>query len=174
MSRILCVDDVAENLKLLECDLEDEGFEVVTASGGAEALELISTKVFSAVILDWMMPGLSGIDTLKTLRKEQSAVELPVIMATALNESSNMLEALEALEAGANDYVTKPIKMGILLARLRSHLRVRELSEALRIATTIDALTGAAKSPAVLCTGATTSRIHDALQERLSDCDSGS
>lgn len=125
MAKILCVDDLPDNLKLLQADLEDEGYEVVTAADGSEALAVLEKMKVSAVILDWMMPGLSGIETLKRIRQKTSGAELPVIMATALNEVENVVEALAA---GANDYVSKPIEMEILLARLGAHLRVQELT----------------------------------------------
>lgn len=139
MVKILCVDDVPDNLKLLQADLEDEGYDVATACDGSDALAQLEKTNFSAVILDWMMPGLSGIETLKRIRQTYSPANLPVIMATALNEAENIVEALGA---GANDYVTKPIESEILSARLGAHLRVRELTEALHVAATTDFLTG--------------------------------
>ena len=138
MTRVLCVDDVPDNLTLLQADLEDEGYEVETAADGFEALEKLKNSDYDAVILDWMMPKLSGIETLKKIRDVYTQTELPVIMATALSEAANIVEALET---GANDYVTKPIEIEILIARLKVHLQVRELTTELRQAANIDFLT---------------------------------
>ena len=138
MARILCVDDVPDNLKLLREDLEDEGYEVVTVYDGSQALEKLAEGDFAAVILDWMMPGLSGIETLKRIRESASSAELPVIMATALSDVDNVLEAFAA---GANDYITKPIESEVLFARLGAHLQIQELTTELRLVATIDFLT---------------------------------
>ena len=123
--KILCVDDVQDNLKLLQVDLEDEGYVVATAESGEAALAMLEAEEFHAIILDWMMPGLTGIDVLKAVRAQHDPTELPVIMATALSEVENVVLALDA---GANDYITKPIEFEILLARLKAHLRVKELT----------------------------------------------
>ena len=125
-TKILCVDDIDDNLRLLRADLEDEGFVVETAHNGKAALESIERDPPAAVILDWMMPGLTGIETLRRIRETRPSAELPVIMATALSEVENVVEAFSE---GANDYVTKPIEIEILIARLRAHLRIRELTE---------------------------------------------
>ena len=124
--KILVVDDNADNRDLIRRRLEREGYGVVEAEDGSRALELIRQQPFDLVILDVMMPGLSGIDVLQTLRRRFSGAELPVIMATAKNQSEDIVEALDH---GANDYVTKPLDFPVVLARVQAHLRTREASQ---------------------------------------------
>jgi len=118
--RLLVVDDVDDNRDLLSRWLQKRGFEVVTAHDGPRALEIIASQHIDLVILDVTMPGMSGIDVLKALRKAHPATELPVIMATARTQSEHMVEALDL---GANDYVTKPIDFPVLHARVLATLR---------------------------------------------------
>jgi len=123
--RILCVDDVADNIKLLAAELEDEGYQVLSASDGESALEVLRSESVDAVILDVMMPGISGFEVLDRVRSERSALDLPILMATALSDVENVISALSR---GANDYVVKPLDMDIVLARLRTHLELARLS----------------------------------------------
>lgn len=118
--RILVVDDHEDNLDLLKRRLERRGYWVETASNGPDALERIAHEPFELVILDVMMPGMSGLEVLQAVRARRSSRELPVIMATAKSGSSDVIEALDK---GANDYVVKPIDLDVLLARMRAHLR---------------------------------------------------
>ena len=117
--RILVVDDNALNRDMLSRRLARRGYQVSVAESGEEALDAIRTHPFDLVLLDWMMPGLSGIDVLKEIRKTFSAVELPVIMATAKTEADDIVVALRL---DANDYVTKPLNFDVVNARIRSHL----------------------------------------------------
>ncbi|MBZ0235694.1 MAG: response regulator, partial [Deltaproteobacteria bacterium] len=117
---LLVVDDVDDNRDLLSRWLKKRGFVVLTASGGAEALRIVAEKSVDLVILDITMPEMSGIDVLRELRKAAGAADLPVIMATARTRSENVIEALDL---GANDYVTKPIDLPILHARVVAQLR---------------------------------------------------
>jgi PAS domain S-box-containing protein len=117
--RILVVDDNALNRDMLSRRLQRRGYQVSVAESGEEALKAIRSQRFDLVLLDWMMPGLSGIDVLKQVRERFSAVELPIIMATAKTEAEDIVVALR-LEA--NDYVTKPLNFDVVSARIRSHL----------------------------------------------------
>jgi serine/threonine protein kinase/ActR/RegA family two-component response regulator len=118
--RVLIVDDNDINLDLLSRRLQRKDYEVLTARSGPEALELIEREPVDIVLLDVMMPGMTGLEVLEEIRKKRDAMTLPVIMATARADSSDVVEALDK---GANDYVTKPIEFDILVARMRVHLR---------------------------------------------------
>ena len=118
--RVLVVDDHEANVDLLCRRLERRGYETVAARSGPEALERIEKERFDLVLLDVMMPGMSGLEVLEAIRRTRSADVLPVIMATAKSGSNDVVEALDA---GANDFVTKPIDVDVLLARIRVHLR---------------------------------------------------
>jgi CheY-like chemotaxis protein len=117
---LLVVDDVDDNRDLLSRWLKKRGFEVATAASGAEALDVVARRSIDLVILDVTMPGMSGLEVLRELRKVSGAADLPVIMATARARSEHMVEALDL---GANDYVTKPIDFPVLHARVLATLR---------------------------------------------------
>ncbi len=123
--KILIVDDTPVNLMLLRVNLKRAGYEVVEAPNGEEALRAVEAASPDLVLLDVVMPGLSGIDVLRSLRSRYPVTVLPVIMATALSESASVVEALTL---GANDYVTKPLDMPVVLARLRTHLAIKHLT----------------------------------------------
>ena len=93
-ARILIVDDIADNRAILLRRFQRQGFEVVEADGGLKALELIDCQEFDLVLLDVMMPGIDGVETLKRIRSQKSASTLPVIMVTAKSESENVFESL--------------------------------------------------------------------------------
>jgi serine/threonine protein kinase len=118
--RILVVDDNEMNTDLLKRRLEKRGFLVVTASSGKEALRILGQQHIDLVLLDVMMPEMNGVQVLEAIRANRSPTALPVIMATA---KSDAVDIVEALDKGANDYVTKPIDLDVLLARMRVHLR---------------------------------------------------
>src|ERR1700682_768834 len=117
--RLLIVDDISDNRAILMRRFQRRGFEVVEADSGFAAIELINRESFDLVLLDVMMPGIDGIETLKRIRSQQSASALPVIMVTAKSESSNIVDALEI---GANDYVTKPVDFAVALARVNAQI----------------------------------------------------
>ncbi|WP_366918563.1 response regulator [Acaryochloris sp. IP29b_bin.148] len=123
--KLLVVDDIEANRDMLGRRLQRKGYDVVLAESGEAALELIATTEIALVLLDIMMPGIGGIETLKRIRQTYSQEQLPVIMATAKDTSDNIVEALEL---GANDYITKPIDLPVALARIQSHLKTREAS----------------------------------------------
>ena len=126
---LLVVDDEPLNRDMLSRRLERRGYRVVLAEGGEQALELIRQDPFDLILLDHMMPGLSGLETLRLLRETRSAAELPVIMVTAKSQSEAIVEALSL---GANDYVTKPIDFPVVLARIRNHLAQKKALDTVR------------------------------------------
>jgi DNA-binding response OmpR family regulator len=116
----LLVDDDAMNRDALARRLSRSGYKVLTADCGGAALRMIRDERIDAVLLDVMMPGMSGLETLRQLRQIRSVADLPVIMVTAKDESDDVVEALDL---GANDYVTKPYSPKELRARVRALLR---------------------------------------------------
>jgi DNA-binding response OmpR family regulator len=127
-TRILIVDDVEDNRIVLQRQLQRSGFETTLCEDGIAALAEVSANPPDLVILDWMMPNLSGLDTLKGIREHFDGNQLPVIMCTARDEESSIGVAMDA---GANDYVQKPIRMPVLLARISSQLIRKAAVEAL-------------------------------------------
>src|SRR5215467_13746830 len=121
-SSILLVDDDELNREGLARRLRQHGYEVIVAKSGRAAIELLGDRRFDVTLLDVMMPGMSGLEVLKFLRRIDSLIDLPIIMVTARGESE---EIVEALELGANDYVTKPLDFPIVLARIRTQLALR-------------------------------------------------
>jgi diguanylate cyclase (GGDEF)-like protein len=117
--RILIVDDISDNRTILTRRFQRRGFDVVEADNGLTAIELIAQGPFDLVLLDVMMPGIDGIETLKRIRDQRSPSALPVIMVTAKSESTNIVDALEL---GANDYVTKPVDFAVALARVNTQI----------------------------------------------------
>lgn len=125
---ILVVDDHALNLELLKQDLGDVGYKVVTARSGREALTILPRSSPDLILLDIMMPEISGLEVLKRLRQASETRDIPVILVTAKSQSRDVVEGLRA---GANDYVTKPVDVDILLARIETQLRMHALQEEL-------------------------------------------
>lgn len=122
-SRLLVVDDNPNNRDLIHRRLSRAGYQVELAENGDQALERLDQETFDLIVLDVMMPGLSGTDVLKIVRRQYSPLELPIIMATAKDQSEDIVGALDL---GANDYVTKPIDFPVLTARIHSHLKAAE------------------------------------------------
>jgi class 3 adenylate cyclase/CheY-like chemotaxis protein len=127
-ARILVVDDTPVNLKLLADLLGAKGYGVVTAAAGPEALEKIESARPDLVLLDVMMPGMSGYEVCKKLRGNPATATLPVVMVTALDPTQ---ERVKGIEAGADDFLTKPINQQELLARVKSLLRIKVLHDEL-------------------------------------------
>jgi DNA-binding response OmpR family regulator len=127
-SRILIVDDVEDNRIVLDRQLRRHGFETVMCDDGVTALAEITSNPPDLVLLDWMMPNLSGLETLKAIREHYNADAMPVIMCTARDEESSIGSAIEA---GANDYVQKPIRIPVLLARISAQLVRKASADAL-------------------------------------------
>jgi adenylate cyclase len=124
--RILAVDDVASNLEILQVRLEAQGYDVITAADGESALQLIRECEPDLVLLDIMMPKIDGITVLKQLKQDASARFLPIILVTAKADTSDVVIGLEA---GADDYLTKPFEQAALMARVRSLLRLKDLHD---------------------------------------------
>jgi len=123
-AKILVVDDTPANVRLLADLLEVKGYTVVTAAIGEEALAKVASEHPDLVLLDVMMPGLDGYEVCRAIRADPSLVILPVIMVTALDPAR---ERIKGLEAGADDFLTKPVNQAELLARVRSLLRIKRL-----------------------------------------------
>jgi len=129
LPRILVVDDTPNNVKLLADVLTVKGFSVTTATSGEEALAAVSANPPDLVLLDVMMPGLSGYDVCRQLRANAHTALLPVVLITALDPER---ERVKGIEAGADDFLSKPINQAELLARVRSLLRVKALQDEVR------------------------------------------
>ncbi len=117
---ILVVEDEDALSTLLQYNLEKEGYEVVVAADGEEALTLVSEKLPDLVVLDWMLPKVSGIEVCRRLRQRSESRNVPIIMLTARGEES---DRIRGLDTGADDYVVKPFAMSELSARIRAVLR---------------------------------------------------
>jgi len=124
--RILVVDDNATNVKILQTRLASAGYDVVTAVDGEEALVAARETTPDLILLDVMMPRLDGIEVCKRLRADPEFPFTPIILVTALSETRDVIAGLEA---GGDEYLTKPIDHGALLARVRSMLRIKELHD---------------------------------------------
>ena len=129
--RLLIVDDISDNRAILSRRFERRGFAVTEAESGLAAIELIERETFDLVLLDVMMPGIDGIETLKRIRDRKSISALPVIMVTAKSESANIVDALEC---GASDYVTKPVDFAIALARVNTQISRRRAEQQAELA----------------------------------------
>jgi two-component system cell cycle response regulator len=129
-ARILVVDDIAANVKLLEDRLSAEYFEVVTAADGPTALEFCARSRCDLVLLDVMMPGMDGFEVCRRLKSDPITHHIPVVIITALDHPS---DRVRGLEAGADDFLTKPVSDVALFARVRSLARLKMLSDELRL-----------------------------------------
>jgi adenylate cyclase len=123
-AKILVVDDTPQNVKLLTDLLTVKGYAVVTAASGAEALARIEADRPDLVLLDVVMPGMSGYEVCQRIRADKANGIMPVVMVTALDPSA---ERIKGLDSGADDFLTKPINLPELLARVRSLLRIKQL-----------------------------------------------
>ena len=130
-ARILVVDDVPQNLRLLQAVLEPRGYAVETAASGEEALERLAAAPVDLVLLDIVMPGLDGYEVCRRVRAGERTRFLPVVMVTA----SGAQEKRKAIEAGADDFVAKPFDQDELLARVRSLLRIKRYHDTIEAQT---------------------------------------
>lgn len=128
MSTVLVVDDDFDIATYIEANLRIEGFDVLVAHDGAEALEMIDNELPDLALLDVMMPKVDGLEVARRIKSDESLPFIPVIMQTALDTTENMVQGFEA---GADDYITKPINFRELDARVRSLLRIQSLQAAL-------------------------------------------
>ncbi len=127
-ARILIVDDLAPNLHLLEVKLAAQYYDVVTAMSGKQALKLANNEKFDLILLDAMMPGLNGFEVCERLKNNPATWHIPVVMVTALEETK---DRIRGLKAGADDFITKPIDDFNLLARVKSLLRLKMVTDQL-------------------------------------------
>jgi two-component system cell cycle response regulator len=129
-ARILIVDDIPANLKLLDAKLTGEYFEVFAASSGPEALEAVKECQPDIILLDVMMPGMDGFEVCRRLKSSSETEHIPVIMVTALDQPK---DRVQGLEAGADDFLTKPVNDLALFARVRSLVRLKMVTDELRL-----------------------------------------
>jgi len=127
-AKILVVDDVALNVKLLADLLAAKGYRTCSATSGAAALEVLASERPDLVLLDVMMPGMSGYDVCREIRADPAHAMLPVVLVTALDPVE---ERAKGLDAGADDFLSKPVSQAELLARVRSLLRIKSLYDEL-------------------------------------------
>ena len=125
-AKILVVDDTPKNVKLLEEVLKAKGYAVITANSGPEALDKVAKEPVDLILLDVVMPEMSGYEVCQKIRGDPETTLMPIIMVTALDPNK---ERIKGIESGADDFITKPINMPELLARVQSLLRVQELHE---------------------------------------------
>ena len=128
-ARVLVVDDILANVKLLQAKLTAEYFEVITAMNGADALEIAERAQPDIVLLDVMMPGMDGFEVCRRLKSNQLTLHIPVVMVTALDQPS---DRVNGLDAGADDFLTKPVNDTALFARVKSLVRLKMLTDELR------------------------------------------
>ena len=126
--RILVVDDVAANVRLLEAILEPAGFSLSSASSGPEALERVATELPDLVLLDVQMAGMNGYEVCRRIRENESAALLPVVMVTSHDSEAR----IDGIRAGADDFVTKPFDQQELLLRVRSLVRIKRYHDTIR------------------------------------------
>ena len=124
--RILVVDDEPWNVTLLEKHLLQEGYEVLKAFSGKEALKKVSENELDMVLLDLMMPGMDGLEVCRQIKQQRKFRSIPVILVTALRET---VDKVTSLENGADDFLTKPVEGAELNARVRAHLRIKSLMD---------------------------------------------
>src|SRR5207248_466591 len=129
-ARVLVVDDVELNVKLLEAKLSSEYFEVIVADNGPTALELAESELPDIILLDIMMPRMDGFEVCRRLKANPRTADIPVVMVTAL---SDVADRLRGLESGADEFLTKPVNDTALFARVRSLVRLKRMMEELRL-----------------------------------------
>ncbi|PLX36827.1 MAG: PleD family two-component system response regulator [Hyphomicrobiales bacterium] len=129
-ARVLVVDDVLANVKLLEARLTAEYFEVITAMNGVEALKYCEQGLCDIVLLDVMMPGMDGFEVCRRLKSDPRTLHIPVVMVTALEQPS---DRVKGLQAGADDFLTKPVNDIALITRVKSLVRLKMLTDELRM-----------------------------------------
>jgi DNA-binding response OmpR family regulator len=126
---ILVVDDDWMNRELLQAHLEAAGFLVIAANSGDKALGIISTQIPDLVLLDVRMPGMDGYEVCARLKSDEATYHVPIVIVTALDKDEDYLKAVEA---GADDFLPKPFNSVVMLARIRSLLRIKGLYDTLQ------------------------------------------
>ncbi|MBN2581278.1 MAG: hybrid sensor histidine kinase/response regulator [Pirellulales bacterium] len=127
MSKILIVDDSVENLRLLQALLAAQGYEILQARSGAEALETTGRERPDVILLDVLMPGMDGLEVCRRLKADGQLQAIPVILVTSNDRSEDIVQGLDS---GADDYVTKPFHREVLAARVRSMMRIKQSYDA--------------------------------------------
>src|SRR5215813_1971982 len=125
-AKILVVDDEVKNVRLLEALLAPRGYTVIKAHNGSEALEQAERQRPDLILLDVMMPGMDGFEVCKTLKDRPETRFIPVVMMTALRQVENRIKGIEA---GADDFLIKPVHRDELMARIRTSLRLKQTIE---------------------------------------------
>src|SRR5262245_43942611 len=129
-ARILVVDDIPANVKVLEARLLAEYFDVLTASNGFEALAICDRHQVDIILLDIMMPGMDGFEVCERLKDNPKTSHIPVVIVTALDQPA---DRVRGLKAGADDFLTKPVNDLQLISRVKSLVRLKTLSDELRM-----------------------------------------
>ncbi|MGV6800672.1 MAG: PleD family two-component system response regulator [bacterium] len=129
-ARVLVVDDLAPNVKLLEAKLRAEYFDVLTALSGQEAIDIARAEQPDIILLDIMMPGMDGFEACRILKNDRETCHIPVVMVTALDQQA---DRITGLDAGADDFLTKPVEDIALFARVRSLTRLKMMTDELRM-----------------------------------------
>jgi CheY-like chemotaxis protein len=124
-SKVLIADDNQQNCELLDAYLSDEGYEIEMAYDGRQTLDRVAAWQPDLILLDIMMPKLSGYEVCKQLKSDPQTRAIPILMVTALNEKNDIEKAVQA---GCDDFLTKPVNQLELKTRVRSLLRVRHLT----------------------------------------------
>ncbi|HET7333845.1 MAG TPA: response regulator, partial [Rhizomicrobium sp.] len=155
-ARVLVVDDILSNVKLLEAKLAAEYFEVVTAYNGEEALAKTEEHEPDIILLDVMMPGMDGFEVCRRIKSNPKSAHVPVVMVTALDQPS---DRVAGLDAGADDFLTKPVDDAALFARVRSLVRLKMMTDELRMRETTGQSMGLIDPAETLCETAPTGRI---------------
>ncbi len=132
-ARILVVDDIEANVRLLEARLMAEYFQVLTASNGRDALEICANGQCDIVLLDVMMPEMDGFEVCRRLKADPRTMHIPVVMVTALDQTE---DRVQGLDAGADDFLTKPVNDLALITRVKSLVRLKMLTDELRLRAT--------------------------------------
>lgn len=158
-ARILVVDDIPANVKVLEARLIAEYFEVLTAGDGFQALSICDRTQVDLILLDIMMPGMDGFEVCERLKANPRTTHIPVVMVTALDQPS---DRVRGLKAGADDFLTKPVNDLQLVSRVKSLLRLKTLSDELRVRAGAD-------HPIADATRLTEGRVEEAAQILLVD-----
>src|SRR6516165_58498 len=143
-ARVLVVDDIALNVKLLETRLAGEYFVVVTASNGPDAIAICREGGCDIVLLDVMMPGIDGVEVCRRLRAAPETAHLPIVLVTALDQP---VDRVRGLESGADDFLIQPIDEVALIARVRSLVRLKYSIDELRDRAVQSAAAGVVEPP---------------------------
>jgi len=125
---VLVVDDNQQNLELLQAYLEDMDCETIPAHDGPEALEIIGSRAPDLILLDVMMPKMSGFEVCKRIKNDPRTSDIPVIMVTALNEFGDIKRGIDS---GTDDFISKPVNKLELLTRVKTMLKLKHLSDKL-------------------------------------------